>query len=199
MKALAARYFEPLLGEATPRYTDGRRCLPRLHRLLLDPEDPLRSDIARASGRSLEDLACEAFAASVGRVVAMCGEDPAGWRWGAIQRARLGTLLSEIPWLGRRFLALDAPFPGDDYTVSPSRPLDEGHRLRAFVGASSRFVCDLARPEEAWFAHTSGPSGDVGSDFFANLSEPWQRFEYFRSALWRAEDVPDVVERVVIE
>ncbi len=198
-KALAKHCFEPLLGDATHRYTDGRRCLPRLHRLLLDPDDPLRGDIERASGRALGDLACEAFAQAVTRLVGLRGEEVSAWRWGTIQRARLGTLFSEIPFVGRWFLALDAPFPGDDYTVSPSRPLDEGHRLRAFVGASSRFVCDLARPDEALFAHTSGPSADVGSLFYANLSEPWQRFEYFRSALWRADEVPDVVERVLIE
>jgi hypothetical protein len=32
--------------------------------------------------------------------------------------------------------------------------------------------------------------------FFANLSRPWHRFEYFRSALWKAEEVPDKVEHL---
>jgi hypothetical protein len=82
--------------------------------------------------------------------------------------------------------------------VNPSRALDEGKRLRTFVGATSRFVCDLAHPDEAWFAHSSGPSGDPGSAWHANLSAPWSRFELFRSALWRPGDVPDAVERVVL-
>mgnify|MGYP006338194199 FL=1 len=42
------------------------------------------------------------------------------------------------------------------------------------------------------------PSGDPGSAWHANLSEPWLRFELFRSALWRADEVPDVAERVVV-
>jgi hypothetical protein len=29
-------------------------------------------------------------------------------------------------------------------------------------------------------------------------AEAWQRFEYFRSALWEVEEVPDVVERVEV-
>ena len=103
-----------------------------------------------------------------------------------------------MPRVGARLVALDAPFPGDDYTVHPSRSLDEGTRLRGFVAATSRFVCDLARPEEAWFAHSSGPSGDPGSAWHANLSAPWSRFELYRSALWRPDEVPDTVERIVL-
>jgi penicillin amidase len=197
-RELLERCFVGLLGPRLGRrFAHGRRGLPRLHRLLLDREDPLRAELARAAGRGLADLAREAFAAALARLAASGGSDPARWRWGDHQRARLGTALAELPAIGRRFLALDVPFPGDDYTVSPSRSLELGGRLRAFVGASSRFVCDLARPDEAWFAHSSGPSGDAASDFFANLSAGWARFEYFRSALWQPHEVPDVVERFV--
>jgi len=71
-------------------------------------------------------------------------------------------------------------------------------RLRAFVAATSRFVCDLARPDEAWFAHSSGPSGDPASAWHANLSASWSRFEYFRSAMVPADQVESPVERVVV-
>ncbi|MDJ0868053.1 MAG: penicillin acylase family protein [Myxococcota bacterium] len=197
-QALMRRVFLPIVGSrAGPRYVGGRRALPRLQRLLLDPDDPLRADVERAAERSLGELAADAFRAALDRTSALCGGEP-GWRWGRVQRARLGGVLAELPRLGDRLCALDAPFPGDDYTVSPSRPLDEGHRLRAFVGASSRFVCDLARPDEAWFAHSSGPHGDPASAFHANLSAGWSRFELFRSCLWPADEVPDVVERVVV-
>jgi hypothetical protein len=60
-------------------------------------------------------------------------------------------------------------------------------------------VCDLSRPDEALFAHSTGPSADPSTAFFANLSGPWQRFEYFRSALWKPDDVPDAVERVAVD
>jgi len=198
-RALSDACFRALLGpKVGKRFADGRRALPRLERLLLDPADPLRAEIERAAGRPLAALAGEALRAALDRIERHCGPEPEGWRWGAIQRARLGTLLAELPWLGPRLLALDAPFPGDEYTVHPSRPLDEGRRLRAFVGATSRFVCDLGRPDEAWFAHSGGPSGDPGSAWHANLSEPWSRFEWFRSALGPPERVEDPVEHVVI-
>lgn len=198
-RALAEACFEAVLGpQVGRRFAGGRRALPRLARLLLDPADPLRAEVERAAGRRLGDLAADALRAGIARVERHCGGDPAGWRWGAIQRARLGTLLAELPGIGHRLVALDAPFPGDDYTVSPSRSLDEGRRLRAFVAATSRFVCDLSRPDEGWFAHSSGPSAEPGSAWHANLSEEWSRFAYFRSSLGPADGVPDPVERIVL-
>ncbi len=197
---LAPRVFEAVLGKPVGRrYLRTRRSEPRLQRLLLDADDPLRADIECASGKSLQELAADAFVAAVQRLVVWCGDDPTQWRWGRIQRLRLGTVLAELPLIGRYFRALDAPFPGDVYTVSPAVATPTRDGLRPFVGATSRFICDLARPEEALFAHSSGPSGDIGSLFFANLTPAWQRFEYFRSALWKPDEVPNPVERLVIE
>jgi acyl-homoserine lactone acylase PvdQ len=115
-----------------------------------------------------------------------------------VQRIRLGTFLSLLPMLGERFVALNAEFPGDEYTVSPSRSVPVRGVLYSIVGATSRFICDLAAPEEALFAHSAGPSADPHSVFFANLSAPWHRFEYFRSALWKADEVPNRVEHLTI-
>jgi penicillin amidase len=197
---LPSRLFVPLLGtNLGMRYAAGRRALPRVHQLLLDPTDPLRADIARAAGRSVAALVRESFFAVVQQAAAQHGPDPAGWRWGAVQRIRLGTLLSLIPVLGRRFVALEGAFPGDEYTISPSRAVPFRGKLYSIVGATSRFICDLARPDEALFAHSAGPSADPASGFFSNCSAAWHRFEYFRSALWPADAVPDVVERVRIE
>ncbi len=199
-KELAHGCFAPLLGgEVAPRYLGGRRAIPRLHDLLADAADPLRTEICSAAGADFDTLVERAFRAAVARVVEICGYGTEKWSWGAIQRARLGTLLGEIPGLGARFTTLDEGFPGDDWTVSAANPLDEGSRLRVLVGASSRFVCDLAEPDTAWFAHSSGPSGDASSPYFSLLSRSWQRFEYFRSELWEPDDVPDPIERVRIE
>ncbi len=196
---LVHRAFNALLGDKLgARFANGRRSLPRLHKMLLDDADPLRADIERTSGMQLGALVRESFVAAVDSIAAAHGGTPEQWRWGNIHRARLGTVLSVLPFVGRKFLALNEGFPGDDYTVSPSRPLPFRGHLYAFVGASSRFICDLSTPEEAWFAHNSGPSGDIASPFFSNLTPAWHRFEYFRSALWPADQVPEKVEHVVV-
>ncbi len=198
MREMVGRALRPLLGStAGPRFLNTRRGLPRLQRLLLDETDPLRPDIERSSGKSLRALAQESFSHAVAHLAEKHGAAPEQWRWGDMQRLRLATPLGEIPFLGRPFRALEGPFPGDVYTISPSVAAPIGPP-RPFVGATSRFICDLSRPEEALFAHSSGPCDNPASTFFANLSPQWRRFEYFRSALWKPEEVPDVVERVVI-
>lgn len=199
LRDLARRALSPLLGErAGRRYLGTRRGMPRVQRLLLDPADPLRPDVERAAGATLAQLTHRSFAAAVERLARNYGDEPAMWRWGEVQRIRLSTLLGEIPGLGRWFRLLDAPFPGDSYTVSPAVSPPIGDHPRPFVGATSRFICDLARPDEAWFAHSSGPSGDPTTTYFAAGTEEWYRFRYFRAALWSAEEVPDVVERIVV-
>lgn len=194
---LPFRLFAPLLGPSLgSRFAHGRRAMPRLHRLLLDREDALRADIEGAAGRPLATLVREGFFAVVERLAAAQGCDPVAWRWGAVQRIWLGTPLGLLPLVGRRFVALDAAFPGDEYTINPSRSIPLRGRHYAFVGATSRFICDLATPDEALFAHSAGPSADVRSPLFRAGAESWQRFQYFRSALWEADQVPDVIERL---
>ena len=196
---LTLRVFETLLGtELGRRYANGRRATPRLHDLLVDRADPLRADVEGAARRPLAELVREAFFAVVERTAAAQGFDPARWHWGAVHRVRLGTVLALLPVIGERFVALEGEFPGDEYTVSPARALPVRGTLYAAVGATSRFICDLARPEEALFAHSAGPSSDPHSTFFAALSAPWHRFEYFRSALWRPSEVPNRMEHIVI-
>jgi penicillin amidase len=194
---LPSRVFVPLLGASLgKRFAQGRRAMPRVHQLLLDPADALRTDVERASGRSVATLVREAFFAVVERLSASQGTEPTAWRWGAVQRVWLGTPLGLLPLLGRRFVALDAEFPGDEYTISPSRAVPVRGTHYALVGATSRFICDLARPDEALFAHSAGPSADFRNPLFRAGAESWQRFEYFRSALWEPADVPNVIERL---
>jgi penicillin amidase len=170
--------------------------MPRVHQLLLDPADALHTDVERASGRSVATLVREAFFAVVERLSASQGTEPTAWRWGAVQRVWLGTPLGLLPLIGRRFVALDADFPGDEYTISPSRAVPVRGKHYALVGATSRFICDLATPDEALFAHSAGPSADFRNPLFRAGAESWQRFEYFRSALWEPADVPNVIERL---
>jgi penicillin amidase len=200
MHALARRIMFAVLGETTgKRFINTRRAVHRTQRLLQDRNDPLHGDIQRCCGKDIETLAGDAFTEAVRLLAARYGNDPRYWTWGKVQRIRLGTLLAELPVVGRYFRAVDAPFPGDQYTVSPSISLPIGSGLRPFVGATSRFICDLARPDEGWFAHTSGPSADIGSTYYKGVTAAWTRFEYFRSNLWQdPKEIPNVTERLVI-
>jgi len=197
---LAELCFLPLLGpSAGPHFLRTRRAIPRLHRLLADPDDPIRADVERAAGQTIAELVCRAFERTVTRLEQAYGPDPYQWTWGRVHRLRLALWPGELPWIGHWFRALDDGFPGDLYSVSPSVSFPVGNTLRSFVGATSRFVCDLARPEEAYFAHSSGPSGNPNSRYFASCTPGWRRFEYFKSALWQPHEIPDPVEHVTVE
>jgi penicillin amidase len=198
-RELADLCFLPLLGpEAGRHFLRTRRAIPRIHRILTDPNDPLRPPLERATGQSIEALIVRAFERTVERLAKTYGTDVSNWTWGRIHRIRLGLWLGELPLIGRWFRALDDGFPGDLYTVSPSVAFPLGPQLRSFVGATSRFVCDLAKPDEAYFAHTSGPSGHPDSRYFDSCTKEWRQFTYFKSALWQPHEIPDVVERLVV-
>jgi len=188
-----------LLGEEVgKRYLRTRRGIPRMHRLLVDEQDPLRPRVESALGSSWEAILVSSFERTVQRLSAQCGPDPVSWTWGRVHRIRLGLWLAELPLVGRLFRVLDDSFPGDLYTVSPSVALVTKSGLRAFVGATSRFICDLSRPDEAYFAHTSGPSADPTTTYHGGLTRPWRNFEYFRSGLWQPHEIPDPAEKITI-
>lgn len=200
-QAMVPRSFVPLLGDrAGRRFGGGRRALPCLQRVIANADDPLRARIEQAAGRSIAEIARESLSVALLRIARVHGDaEPARFEWGRMQRTRLGGLLAQIPGIGRFFEVLDAPYPGEDYTVSPNRGIDDGEIVRVLVTGTSRFVCDLSKPDEALFMHSSGPRGDLGSLWHANLCEPWARFETFRSALWKPHEVPDVLERIRIQ
>jgi acyl-homoserine lactone acylase PvdQ len=131
----------------------------------------------------------------VTRLTATQGADPTRWRWGAVHRVWLGTPFGLVPGIGRPFVALDGEFPGDEYTVNPSRAIPWRGRLYAFVGATSRFICDLSRPDEALWAHSAGPSADPRTTYFASLSAAWHRSVFPARRLARRQ-IPDPVDRL---
>lgn len=198
-QTLCHQVFMAILGgPSAKRFTHGQRAIPRLDKMLLDEQDPLRDLIRERTGRALNPWIVEAFRAAVKQLEDALGADPAQWQWGNLHRVRIGTVLADIPGLRQGWQSLEGPFPGEANTVSPSIALPDGKKLRAFVGASTRFICDLANPDEAWFAHSSGPSADPASPYFRSLGEQWLQFGYFKSALWQADEVPDVIERFVV-
>lgn len=192
-------FMHLLGGPSAKRFTHGQRAIPRLDKMLLDEQDSLRNLVRERSGRSLQEWILLSFRKTVVQLEDALGADPSAWRWGDLHRIRIGTVLGDIPGLSQGWQALEGPFPGEANTVSPSIALPDGKKLRAFVGASTRFICDLANPEEAWFAHCGGPSADPASPYFKSVGEQWLQFGYFKSALWPAGDVPNVIERIVLE
>lgn len=192
--------FAHFLGEASlRRFAHGQRATPRLDRWLLDASDPLHALLIARSGFPLSHWAGVAFERTVDSLSRHLGEGVSRWRWGRVQKVKIATLLADVLPGATPFVALEAAFPGETNTLSPAVSTRTGDfGLRVVNGASSRFICDLSHPNEAWFAHSSGPSGDPETPYFHTLSEGWAQFRWFKSALWSADEVPHVIERVIV-
>lgn len=192
--------FGKMLGPGSVRrFCHGQRAVPRLDRMLLQGDDPLRGVLLEKSGFDIAHWAGLAFERVVRLLTKRYGASVPRWRWGRIQTVRVGSVLAELLPGAAPFVALEAEFPGEPNTLSPAISMvDRGGGLRVVNGASSRFICDLASPREAWFAHSCGPSADPETPYFHSVAEQWLQFRYFRSALWAADEVPDVIERVIV-
>ncbi|OUS28886.1 hypothetical protein A9Q99_10940 [Gammaproteobacteria bacterium 45_16_T64] len=198
-KILAQTVFGAVLGsESAKRFTHGQRSIPRIELMILDADDPLRELLQEKTGNSIEFFIQQSFEQSVNKLMTDWGDNLSAWRWGNIHRVRIGSPLAEIPRWGKPWEAIEAPMPGEANTISPSVTTPDGKRLRMLIGASSRFICDLGKPKEAWFAHSTGPVVDPHSPLYKGLADKWHKFEYFRSALWKADKVPNVRERVIL-
>lgn len=181
------------------RFAHGQRAIPRLDQVLRDVADPLCAVLLDKTGYGLPHWVGVGFERTVQRLARHYGDSVPRWRWGRVQKVRIAGLLADLVPGAAPFVALESEFPGEPNTLSPAVSMKAGTcGLRAINGASSRFVCDLSRPTEAWFAHSSGPSFDPETPYYRRLSEQWVQFRWFRSALWTADAVPDVIERVIV-
>jgi penicillin amidase len=88
------------------------------------------------------------------------GGDPAGWRWGRINR-------SEMP----HSLVRAYDIPAVERTG--------GAGTVAAIGATYRQIIDFANLDASMATNVPGQSGQPGSPFYANLAESFGRAEYF--------------------
>ena len=203
-KLLSTTIFFKVLGDTSAkRFTHGQLAVPRIGHLLLNKDDPLCDIVVKKSGHDVPYFIQQSFELAIDQLKRDWGGDMTEWRWGNIHRIRIGSIMAELPDIGKfkvgkPWVAIEAPMPGEANTVSPSVTTPDGKRLRTLIGATSRFICDLSKPNEAWFAHSTGPAADPNSPFYKELAQQWHKFEYFRSALWKADKVPNVVERVIL-
>jgi hypothetical protein len=140
---LPYRVFVPLLGPSLgKRFAQGRRAMPRVHQLLLDPADALRADVERASRRSVATLVREAFFAVVERLSASQGTGAnrvaVGRRSNASGSVRRSVFCRCWGVASSRSTPI-SPATSTRSTRRASVPVAAG--ITALVGATSRFIC----------------------------------------------------------
>ncbi len=121
-------------------------------------------------------LAARALAESVAALQPTQGEEPAGWRWGAVHRAMFEhPLLRAIPGLGD-LGRLEAVTGGDEWTIARGG-LRGGQGTEAWQhvhGAGLRLVADLANPDSTLAVIATGQSGHPLSPHWDDLLPTWR-------------------------
>ncbi len=110
------------------------------------------------------------------------GGDIRDWRWGDVHRARFAHKpLTAVPWL-RRFVDLEIPTDGGNFTVNrgaghpnhPERPFRHVH------GSGYRAVYDLGNLGRSRFIIATGQSGSPVSSHYKDLLTDWRDGRYRR-------------------
>ncbi|MBX3611379.1 MAG: penicillin acylase family protein [Hydrogenophaga sp.] len=116
-----------------------------------------------------------AFTRALQRIVTMCGDDVAQWRWGDVHPAiSAHRPFAEVKPLARLF-NVTVPTGGDPFTVNVGQyHLDKVDAPFANRHAASlRAIYDLADLDRSRFIYQTGQSGNVFSSRYRDMSEAW--------------------------
>lgn len=172
---IARRILHPLLGEELFTHVYARRQWSHgfLHKTL---PTLLAYPSARWFGgdgvAARDGVLREALDGALEELTMRFSDDPHGWRWGALHRARFAGRLSIIPELAELFTAGEIEMGGDDQTIlqglyEPGVPYDVA------VVPSWRQIIDLADLDSSVGTLTLGQSGNPLSPHFKDQLDLW--------------------------
>ena len=102
------------------------------------------------------------------------GPDPEGWTWGDVHVLVLDHPLAALPGLERVFRRGPFPLPGESDTVwSASQPITDPISGLETSGPGTRFVANLADPDESLLIICGGQSGHPASARYDDQLEDW--------------------------
>ncbi|MCC5828366.1 MAG: penicillin acylase family protein [Phycisphaeraceae bacterium] len=119
--------------------------------------------------------------------------------WGELHSIRLGHILANVPLIGNRFRFGEYPIGGSSTTVMKSaHPItNRPHQLS--YGQQSRFMADLADPDQTWAVLLGGQDGWLGSETFLDQWPLWQKGEYIQLPLRESTIRQRFTHRVVLQ
>jgi penicillin amidase len=152
---------------------------------ILERDDAWWCDDKRTPAReTCAQMNDAAFGAALDALAARFGKDPAAWRWGDAHRLRAEHRpFSRVAPLARLF-ELQAPVPGDTYTVNAMRVVLRDGSLHNDHGPSLRALYDVGDRSHSRVMHSSGQNGLPWAAHYRDLVEPWASGAYV--PLWPA-------------
>ncbi len=188
-KHIARAVLLPRLGEELFTHYYGRREWTNAFQVQVLP-NLLEYPSARwfgAPGREARDRVLrEALDAALDELGRTLGDDPAGWRWGALHRAVFAGPLAVIGGLAPLFTAGVVEAGGDEQTICQGA-FEPGLSYDVVVLPSWRQVVDLGNLEASVGVHTTGQSGNPTSPHWNDQVDLWARGEHHPLPLARAQ------------
>jgi penicillin amidase len=132
------------------------------------PQSAWFDDRATPQRESRDDIARRSFAAAVAKLRAQFGEDIAAWRWGQINKLRIGSLSGQAE-LTRE----GGPVVGTSHTLNPG---SNGGSVGS--GASYRLIVDFGMPDRSVGIFPGGQNESPTSEHYADQIPGWAGGKY---------------------
>jgi len=178
VKHIASRVLRPVLDDEAlfTHFYARRQWTNAFHHLVLP--NLLAYPTARWFGRdgleARDEVLLAALDDAVEELTEALGDDVAGWRWGALHKARFAGALARVPDLSPLFTAGEVEVGGDEQTVNQGL-FEPGWSYDAVVIPSWRQILDPSDWDASVGSHTVGQSGHPASPHFADLLEFWSK------------------------
>lgn len=151
-----------------------------LIRLLDDP-----SSAWWPSNATQEEVLVRCLAETTVTLEAILGPDPSGWQWGRLHQIRLDHVMAARPPLDRVFSHGPIPLGGDSNTVLQTAV--QNNNPGDNIAPSYRQIIDLGGFDSSVAMYAPGQSGQLGSQHYGDLVEPWLNGKYLPMKLdWSA-------------
>lgn len=123
-------------------------------------------------GRDWDELALDALRAALDELAQRFGEDPTGWRWGAVHALEFQHALGAANPLLAAIFNRRLEVGGAAETIAQVG-WDPGDPYRAIWAPAWRMVADAGAPERSRWQAFSGESGHVASPHYDDLQPRW--------------------------
>jgi penicillin amidase len=165
----------PVLGEHLfPAYLEiFNQCVFATDQILKDP------DSMWFTSQSRYHLICKSLREVCDELEKSLGMDVDAWRWGKTHGLLLNHSLGRVTLLKPLLCIGPFPSPGDNVTINMGF-YRHSNPFAHTVGASLRFIIDMAHLEESGFVLASGQSGHVLSTHYRDQNDLWRKGKRLR-------------------
>ena len=146
------------------------RVLPRL---LADTSATVFDDVRTPRRETKRHILIRSITEAVTELRRRFGADMRRWEWGDMHQVTFPHVLGTVSPLDRIFNVGPFPLGGNNSTVNNGE-YSFTAPFASSVGPSMRFIADMASPDSSYIILTTGQSGQVFSDHYADHTALWQ-------------------------